>query len=130
MNNYSKDVLLADDDPDDVYLFSRALGDINNAHKLLVAGDSSELFAVLQKEKPHIIFLDYFFPPGTGLSCVAEIRKNQAYDDIPVVVHATSLPDKIAQECIEKGAASFIQKSVTYKGMVDNIKSMMDLHCR
>ncbi|MEP7171012.1 MAG: response regulator [Bacteroidota bacterium] len=85
-------ILLADDDADDRDLFKEAIEETKLNVNLDFAEDGKCLIDLLCNEKrlPDLIFLDLNMPYKTGMECLAEIRNNSTFKDIPVVIYSTS----------------------------------------
>src|SRR5687767_10965856 len=94
LNNMSAKVrvLLIDDDLDDQEIFLLALEKTNLNIKCETACDGLKGLEKLEKseELPHFIFLDLNMPNMDGKKCLAEIKKRQRYNDIPIIMYSTS----------------------------------------
>lgn len=107
-------ILLADDDKDDRYFFSKALTETGVASQLISVEDGEKLMNYLAAatDLPDVIFLDLNMPRKTGAECLTEIKQNRSYRDIPVVIYSTSIPYDAADVLYEKGAQYCLQKCV------------------
>ena len=83
-------VLLIDDDQDHALLFGRILKQVDPTKSLTVFSDVDALLKYLQEQKPDLIFLDLNMPCKNGLQCLQEIRKESAFNNIPIVVYSSS----------------------------------------
>lgn len=86
-------LLLADDDPDDRYLFDKAVKEIAISTQLTMVNDGEMLMSYLSEnmeELPDILFLDLSMPRKTGFECLIEMKENKKMERIPVVVFTTS----------------------------------------
>src|SRR5438067_5266879 len=87
-------LLVAEDDPNDMFLFTRLLNGAGALHPLLVALDQSEALRLLTPmlgksrvtPRPAAIFVSLNLPRGGGLDLVAWIREQRALDDVPVLL--------------------------------------------
>jgi CheY-like chemotaxis protein len=86
-------ILLAEDDRDDVEIFKLALEDLRQPFELIQAKNGRRLLELLPETAPDVIFLDIRMPYENGFGCVKEIRKNRAYNHIPIIV-ITSLKNQ------------------------------------
>ena len=126
-------ILLADDDIDDRFFFSKALKEIPLLTNLTVVHDGEELMNYLEKNTenlPNILFLDLSMPRKTGFECLYEIKDNEKLKDIPVVMFSTSFPsdNTYEQGMIETlkkiGAQDYIRKPGDFtllKELIHNI---------
>lgn len=105
-------VLYAEDDIDDFYLFSETLRSIDPSVQVINTRDGFETLKYLESELelPDVIFLDINMPSMDGKSCLKEIRRDERYKSVPVVIYTTSRNPLDKEHCIELGAADYIQK--------------------
>ena len=87
-----KVILLADDDIDDTEMFCEALADINQNIICKCADNGMMALEILQtlEEKPELIFLDLNMPVMNGWDCLKQLKTNQQYQDIPVIMISIS----------------------------------------
>src|SRR3546814_5658156 len=74
-----KDILLAEDDPDDVEIFEMALEALKLPYPISHAGNGEELLIRLKEKLPSILFLDIGMPCNDGIACIEDIRENREY---------------------------------------------------
>jgi CheY-like chemotaxis protein len=118
-------ILMAEDDEDDQSFFRQALLDAGIASVLTTVPDGEQLLDVLQNlKKPHfpdIIFLDINMPGMDGKSCLREIRRQERFAKIPVIILTTSTRPKDIEETYRDGANRYISKMIFYS---DGLKWM------
>jgi len=107
-------VLVAEDNPADVYLIREALRENGVACDLQVAPDGSEALRMLSLEMPAIeelrlIILDLNLPRHDGIE-ILERLKEAGLSHIPVVVLTSSDSNRDRQRAIDLGAARFLRK--------------------
>ena len=128
MKDVGKLIFLADDDLDDCLLFEDALKEVNASVKLTTANDGVELLDMLQTEVPpvpDIIFLDLNMPRKNGLECLEQIRREDAYKDIPVVIFSTSAQPETVAKVYEQGADFYIRKPGSFFKLKQAIIQML-----
>ena len=79
-----KTILIIDDEPDTLAYFSNLLQD--EGFETLVAENSDEAMKKLIKTKPDLITLDISMPESSGVRCYRELRSNDEYKKIPVIM--------------------------------------------
>jgi len=94
-DHLSLNILLADDDTDDCFLFDKALSEIPIATKLATVKDGDELMDFLSDDSyrhgwANVLFLDLSMPRKTGFECLHEIRENINLKDMYVIMFSTS----------------------------------------
>ncbi len=106
-------ILLADDDKDDRFLFEKALKDIAVAFQLTTVSDGERLMDHLLNRSvslPDVIFIDLNMPRKNGSECLVIIKQNEKLKHIPVIIYSTSLHDVIAELLYQNGAHYYLQK--------------------
>ena len=86
-----KHVLIVDDDPDVLQLFSRMLTIIDERLAVTTAAGGEELLAELRRcaqlgRPPDLVFLDIYLPDMTGWQVLEEKNQDEAICDVPVIV--------------------------------------------
>jgi CheY-like chemotaxis protein len=83
-------ILYADDDEDDREIFASLIQQIDPAIILLQAEDGFHAMNILSNgDLPDIIFLDINMPVLDGYETLAEIRKDERFSDIRVIMFST-----------------------------------------
>ena len=110
-------LMIIDDDPDDRWLFIRAVNSISKEYEYLQAHDGSNAIELLQAaaQLPAYIFLDLNMPRMNGKECLVEIKKHAALKDIPVIIYSTSDYAKDLEFTLQHGAAYYLPKPVDMK---------------
>jgi len=108
------EILLAEDNPADVYLVREALRE-NGVHcSLRVATDGKEVLQILSGELPggdalSLIILDLNLPRHDGLEILERVRA-MGLGRIPVVILTSSDSPRDRQMAIQLGAVSYLRK--------------------
>ncbi len=113
------EVLLVEDDPADVELTRETLADAKVLTRLHVVGDGLEALAFLRREekfadapRPDLVLLDLNLPRMDGRAFLAEIRADDRFKSIPVVVLTTSQAEEDIVKSYRLGANCYITKPV------------------
>lgn len=110
-------ILLADDDLDDCRFFKKALEDLAINTNLVIVNDGDELMKYLSETEtlPNILFLDINMPRKNGEECLAEIRQDEKYKNLPVVMFSTSNSWGTINKLFNSGAHVYIRKPNDFK---------------
>jgi len=109
-------ILLAEDNPADVYLIRTALEEHEVHLPLQVAADGSEVLRVIQEEESlaetqlELIILDLNLPRHDGIEILRRLRETEHLSRIPVVVLTSSDSPSDRLAASELGAACFLRK--------------------
>ena len=112
MNQAQTVVLLADDDEDDCFLFKEALDELPLNTSLLIVNNGLQLMSFLEKanELPDVLFLDMNMPCMNGLECLKQIRIQDLYKELIVIIYTTSYDKDLAKTLKNLGADFYIRK--------------------
>ena len=109
-------ILLAEDNPADVYLIRAALEEHGVDVPLHVAADGSEVLQIIQEEESlaetqlELIILDLNLPRHDGIEILQRLRETERLARIPVVVLTSSDSPRDRIAASELGAACFLRK--------------------
>ena len=131
-----KRILLAEDDPDDIYLISEAVDECGLDVKLRVVQDGEDLLDYLyQRDRyangekavpPDLILLDLNMPLKDGRDALREIKEDPAIKNIPVIVLTTSSAEADLEQSYQDGASGFITKPASFRELRDVVRKLSD----
>jgi len=118
-------ILMADDDADDRFLVQAAFEDNDLINRIVFFEDGEQLLeyyiADNSQEIPHLILLDLNMPKRDGREVLKVIRKNEKWDQVPIIIFSTSnAPDDIFTS-YQLGANCYIVKPSSYEELKDLI---------
>ena len=118
-------IICVDDDYDESFLFAEALQRLGIRHKLYIANKCEELIHLL-KAKPEIdvIFLDINMPGQDGKACLREVKSNNEWSKIPVVILTGTYNKPDADEVYSLGANLYVIKPVVHRDFVSMMQSL------
>lgn len=107
-----KPVLLVDDDAVDVMTVKRAFKHMRVISQLVVMGDGEEALEYLRSTPvlPRVILLDLNMPRMNGLEFLQEIKSDEAFSAIPVIVLSTSGENNDVSACFRNSVVAYIVK--------------------
>jgi CheY-like chemotaxis protein len=127
-------VLLADDDRDDCFLFREALSELPFNTHLETVNDGEQLMTYLHKHVdtlPHVLFLDLNMPRKNGFECLSEIKHHDKLQALPVVMFSTSYPrdmhyeNDIMKLLYKIGAWDYIRKPENFNQLKEVISGIL-----
>ena len=120
-------ILLAEDDPDDIYLISEAIDESRLDARVFIVEDGQELMDYLHHRgkfkdevlspRPDLILLDLNMPRKDGRTALAEIKSDPSMRGIPVVVLTTSSAQDDLDRSYASGSSGFVTKPASFKGL-------------
>lgn len=122
-----KTIVLADDDPDDHHLFQRAVHEVAPGVLITSIFTGSELMGYLEANMPDILFIDLNMPSKDGIECLREIRENDRFRKLPIVVYSTSGMANTINISYGFGANLYFQKTASFEELKTAIRLILDM---
>lgn len=89
------------------------------------AANGREALKVLNEEWLDLVLTDYNMPDMNGLELLEEMKKNESFRSIPVVMVTTEGSRQRVEEFMEKGAADYIRKPFTPEEIKQKLSQIM-----
>ncbi len=116
-------ILLVDDNEDEKQEFAEAIEKLGLDIEMLYARDAKELFDYLEKETNiNLIFLDINLPVMDGKKCLKELKSNEKYNHIPVLVYTVSQSIEDIEEVFQGGAHYYAVKPYARVNFMETLK--------
>lgn len=127
-------ILVADDDVDDCQMIKEAFQESRLANNIHFVHDGEHLLDYLyhrgdyaDKDKhpmPGLILLDLNMPKKDGREALEEIKSNERFKQIPIVVLTTSKAEEDIYRTYSIGVNSFISKPVSFTSFVEIVRGL------
>jgi two-component system, response regulator len=128
------DILLAEDNPRDAELTTRALKKRNLANRLFVVEDGAEaLDFIFGRGKyaehqvangPRVVLLDLKLPKLNGLEVLRAMKSDERTRTIPVVVVTSSSEDPDIKTAYDLGVNSYVIKPVDFDAFFNAMSAL------
>ena len=125
------EILLVEDSPGDVLIAREALSEAKLLNTIHVAEDGVEAMDFLYKRgrfasapTPDLILLDLNLPRKSGREVLAEIKADDHFKKIPVVVLTTSSAEEDILKSYNLHANCYVVKPVEFESFVHAVKSI------
>jgi len=124
-------IFLADDDLDDCVFFAEALEELGLKAKVTTVHNGEQLMVLLQTSDAmaDILFLDLNMPRKNGVACMEEIKQDEKFKTLPVVILSTSIDKRIADLLYQNGAQHYICKPSEFSILKKIIHQAITLTC-
>ncbi|HLA56009.1 MAG TPA: response regulator [Flavobacterium sp.] len=120
-------IMLADDDADDRDLFSEAISE----HQVDVDSvpNGVQLMKILntKTELPDFVFIDLNMPEKSGKECLQEIRNQDRFKDLPIIIYSTSSSKRDIDDTFELGANLYITKPNSFSALKRMVTSILSI---
>jgi len=104
-------VLIVDDREFDRILYKEFIGDDN--YQFSELDDGEGIIDQLKNEIPDIILLDWQMPRVNGLETLKLIKKNKAFDEIPIIIITGLKDEEVLEKAFDYGGIDFLNKPVS-----------------
>jgi chemotaxis family two-component system response regulator Rcp1 len=123
------EILLVEDNPGDIRLAQETLKEYKMQNKLHIVGDGLDALSFLRKQGPYrdvaapdLVLMDLNLPRMDGAEVMAEMRKDPALKDLPVVVLAASAHDRALLKDIDIPTDCFVVKPLTLERFLEAVR--------
>src|SRR6202035_6029336 len=126
-------ILIVEDDPNDVELTLTALDEYNLANEFVVTRDREEAldylycrgkFQTRSNDNPAVLLLDLKLPKVDGLEVLQQIKSDEKFKMIPVVVLTSSHEEKDMVTSYKLGVNAYVVKPVDFHEFVNAVKEL------
>ena len=126
-------ILLVEDDPKDVELTLTALEEYKLVNEVVVAHDGEEALDYLYRRgnyaarangNPAVLLLDLKLPKVDGLEVLQQIRSDDKFKLIPVVVLTSSHEERDLVVSYQLGVNAYVVKPVDFHEFVNAVKEL------
>jgi len=117
-------ILLVDDDPDDCFIFERAMKKAHLSNPLHSVHDGLDALKYLKNTKvlPGLMLVDVNMPCMGGIELLSQLKVNPVLSLIPVIMLTTSSRDADIVQCYQAGAVSYLLKPDNMQGLAELIE--------
>jgi two-component system, response regulator len=130
----SQCILLVEDNQDDYEATSRAFKKANLCNPIVWCKSGREALDYLKKQgaykdepkgtRPGLVLLDLNMPGMDGRKTLEVIKQDDTLKQIPVIILTTSSDERDIQGCYQTGANTYVQKPVSFDGLIEAIKRL------
>ncbi|MFC1621689.1 response regulator [Candidatus Omnitrophota bacterium] len=118
-----KKILIVDDDVDLLNMLKLRLEAEN--FEFMGAQSGKEMLDLINLKKPDVILLDIMLPEMDGYSALRELRKQEIFKNIPVIVLSAKEKKKVGDLFSLEKVAYFIEKPFETNDLMQKIRSLL-----
>ncbi|MGH8182621.1 MAG: response regulator [Rhodanobacteraceae bacterium] len=112
-------ILIIDDSPTDVKIFSGALE--RAGHKVSAVATAEAGIDAVRKDKPDLVLMDVIMPGMNGFQATRSLTKDPDTKAIPVLIVTTKSMETDRMWGMRQGAKDVLVKPVSEKDLVANV---------
>lgn len=131
MNNADLRVIMIDDDMDDIYITARRLTDSNLQADFVFENDPHQLFDLLIENHLDgclgdnlVVLLDINMPDISGLDVLQQLRSDERFRDVPVLMLCTSDDAQDMMASYDVGADGYLTKPIVTDEMLGFVSQL------
>jgi CheY-like chemotaxis protein len=125
----SKTIVLIDDDPDDLDIMKETLHKVEPSTQCISFLYPDEAIRVITGELiviPDYIIIDMNMPRKTGLECLRELRSQEDFRDVPIVIYSTTISHATRETLMKSGATHVFQKPAKYEAWTGVLQKVLN----
>ncbi len=132
MSQNKLSIVLAEDNPGDIFLIRRALDAQRISYELIVAKDGEEAIARVTEaaagdRKIDLLLLDLNLPRRDGTEVLARVRGHSSLAKVPVLLLTSSDSPQDRERCLNLGANGYFRKPSNLAAFMEIGKLAIDL---
>jgi twitching motility two-component system response regulator PilH len=112
-------ILIIDDSPTDVKIFSGALE--RAGHKVTAVGTAEAGIEAARKQRPDLVLMDVIMPGMNGFQATRSLTKDPETSAIPVLIVTTKSMETDRMWGMRQGAREVLVKPVSEKDLVAHV---------
>jgi CheY-like chemotaxis protein len=121
-------VLLAEDDVADKDFFIDGLRKLNLQHQVSWAKNHTELFDILEKRSDlDLVIIDLDMPDKNGKECLKQIKANEKYKSLPVIIMTVSKNIDDINEVFDSGAHYYAVKPYSQVNFIETLRQIFNI---
>lgn len=98
----------------------------NSNHSYFEAANGAEALALLEKNQIDLMLLDWNMPKVDGLELVKQVRKNNVYQEIPIIMVTAMTSRHDVMTAIKAGVTDYVMKPVRDETLWEKIKGYFE----
>lgn len=122
--NSMKRIIVVDDSEVNLYLIE-TIFETNPEVEVKLVAVSSNAMKEIRSFKPHLAVLDLMMPRVSGYDILDEIRKDEAFSRMPVLIISARFDKESIAEAYARGATDYIVKPIKLAEVKDRIEKML-----
>lgn len=116
---------IAEDDIDDFTLLKEAIEHVLPKFNIFHSRDGQEfLKKIYQHPDTDLIFLDLNMPKKNGIECLVEIKRNNRFHTVPIIIYSTSGNFEDIDACYKNGCTLYLVKPASFADLITQIRKV------
>ena len=116
-------ILIVDDSTTNQVLLEAILQE--EGYETRTAFSVNEAFRLMEKNPPKLVLLDLLMPEISGFQFLEEVKENDEYAHIPIIVVSAIGTEDTIDICMKLGAADFVSKPINMSEFLGKVKKFI-----
>ena len=116
--------MIVDDEPITMKVVRRYLRQAGYAN-FVVTSRSEEAVQLVASERPDVVLLDLLMPVVGGLEILRQLRRNEDYAAMPIIILTAAEDQNLKRAALELGAIDFLHKPVDPVDLVPRVRNVL-----
>ena len=112
-------ILVVEDEPATQIMLELILQRRN--HRVISVGNGQEAISLLSKEPIDLMIADVNMPGMDGLTMLQQIRDDDRYQNLPIIMFTASGDDRVRLKASHMGASGFLTKPASSREVTDTV---------
>ncbi len=128
----NKKIIIVDDKELDIELAVEAFKELNINNQIITFTDGTEALKYFENMKKYLateneiilVILDIKMPKISGLEILEELKKNEIFKAIPIIMLTSSKEENDLIQAYKSGANAYVTKPIDYSEFIEKITSI------
>lgn len=121
-------ILIADDEANIRILMEQVLEKLEDEGvELLIAENGKEALAIIEDEKPNLVFLDMMMPKMNGLDVCRAVKKELKISDIYIIMLTAKGQENDKEKGLEVGVDLYMTKPFRPKAILEKSREILGI---
>jgi putative two-component system response regulator len=119
-------VAIIDDQPLNIRVVQKHLAMIGY-QQFFTTTDATQALTLIRQEHPDVVLLDIMMPEISGLEILQQLRKEQEFEDLPVIILTAASDSETKLTALDLGATDFLGKPVDQAELQTRLRNVLTI---
>jgi len=119
-------IAIIDDQPLNIRVVQKYLAMIGY-QQFITTTDATQALPLIRKERPDVVLLDIMMPEISGLEILQQLRSEQQFEDLPVIILTAASDSATKLTALNLGATDFLGKPVDQPELQTRLRNVLTI---
>ena len=120
----AKKILVTDDEANIVMMVETRLK--KQGYAVITANSGATALEQVKKDRPDLIILDVMMPPPNGFQVCRQLKDDEQYKDIPIILLTAKSSESDQFWGMESGADAYVTKPYNPEELLSKVKDLLE----